>query len=429
MDATQVGPAGRDLGAVTSLHVAVVRGKDAGASAEVPAGESLSIGSAEGNDLVVSDETVSRFHLELAPTRAGIALEDLGSTNGTWLGRVRVMRCDLPAGTQVRIGATTLLIDSAQKPAKSSSSVPKLPGMVYVSEAMMDVARRVEVLARSSSSVLIQGATGAGKELLARALHEMGPRRVGPFEIVEAAALPSTLLEAELFGHERGAFTGADRARRGAFERADGGTLFLDEIGELSPTAQAVLLGVLERKIVRRVGGDKEIPVDVRIVSATHRDLREQVNAGSFRADLYFRLAAGRVVAPPLSARKEDIRPLAEHFARELTGDDGALDAETITLLEAQAWPGNIRELRAAVERVLQFGASELDEPTTRALQSTSGEIVRYRDAKAQATAAFEREYLERLIAVAANNVSEAARLAKMDRPYLIELLKKYGLR
>ncbi len=264
---------------------------------------------------------------------------------------------------------------------------------------------------------------------MARAIHFNSLRRDRPFVAVNCGAVPETLLESELFGHMRGAFTGADRARRGAFERADGGTLFLDEIGELSPTAQAVLLGVLERKIVRRVGGDKEIAVDVRIVSATHRDLREQVNAGSFRADLYFRLAAGRVVAPALSARREDIRPLAEHFARQLTGDDGALDAETLGLLETPAWPGNVRELRAAVERVLQFGASELDEPTPGAALARPGEIVRYRDAKAQATAVFEREYLERLITAAANNVSEAARLAKMDRPYLIELLKKYGLR
>ena len=236
----------------------------------------------------------------------------------------------------------------------------------------------------------------------------------------------------ELFGHEKGSFTNADRARRGAFERADGGSIFLDEIGELPIAAQSALLGVLERQRFRRVGGDHEQSVSLRILSATNRDLRTEVNRGTFRADLYYRLAAARVVIPPLRERAGDVGLLARHFARELTGLDDALDASALAALERQAWPGNVRELRAVVERVVAFGPAELGiEPAAESGEPSApdAEIVRYRDAKATAIAAFDRGYLTHLLDVSKNNVSEAARRAQMDRPYLIALLKRHGIR
>jgi transcriptional regulator with GAF, ATPase, and Fis domain len=359
----------------------------------------------------------------------------LGSTNGTYLGSVRLESAFLPRGTQLRLGNTVIVVDAAGSQLHSAATTLELPGMVFASDAMREVVRRTHALASANSPVLISGETGTGKELIARALHELGPRRAGPLVVVDCGALPSTLLEAELFGHERGAYTGAERARAGAFERADGGCIFLDEIGELPAPAQAALLGVLERKRFRRVGAERDQSVDVRVLSATNRDLRYEVNRGTFRADLYYRLAGASLWLPPLRERKEDIAPLARYFVRDLTGDPGALDEEVVAVLAARSWPGNARELRAMVERVVSFGASELgltdraDLVTANPPSSTTSETVRYRDAKAEAVAAFERNYLSALLAASSDNVSEAARRAQMDRPYLIALLKRYGLR
>jgi transcriptional regulator with GAF, ATPase, and Fis domain len=435
----------RALGTVRRLSIVVARGVDAGRLIEPEAG--ASVGTAPDNDLVLTDPTVSRYHLELEPGPDGISVRDLGSKNGSFAGAVRIREGVVPRGSQLKVGDTVLVLDSADAAAPAEAAAPELPGMVFASASMQDVARRVRMLADHMTTVLVQGETGTGKELVARGLHELGARHGGPFVIVDCASLPPTLLEAELFGHERGAFTGAERARAGAFERADSGTVFLDEVGELPFAAQASLLGVLERRRFRRVGGDREIEIDVRVVSATNRDLRQEVNRGSFRADLYFRLAGARVVLPPLRDRPEDIALLVRHFALELTGsEDLPLTEETLAALAVQHWPGNVRELRSAVERAVAFGAAELasmlDEPAARgsqAPQATQGTqpaaarseepLERYRDAKANAIAAFERTYLAKLIERSGGNASEAARQAQMDRPYLLALLRRYGLR
>jgi len=431
------------LDKVHRLSIAVARGRDAGKLVECEAGHVASVGTAADNDVVLADDAVSRYHLELAPTADGIAVRDLGSTNGTFAGNVRVRDAIVPRGSQLRVGGTVLLLDAADAPRPAVDAEPELPGMVFASEAMREVARRVRMLAAVSTSVLVQGETGAGKELVARAVHELGPRKAAAFVVVDCASIAPTLLEAELFGHEKGAFTGAVRERAGAFERANGGTVFLDEVGELPSLAQASLLGVLERKRFRRVGGDKEITVDVRVVSATNRDLRSEVNRGSFRADLYFRLAGARVVVPPLRERPEDVAILVRHFALEMTGSDALpIAPEMLAALAEQHWAGNVRELRSAVERVVAFGASELGAmlddaaPAPAATPSAAPKampddapIERYRDAKANAVAAFERSYLASVIERCEGNASEAARRAQMDRPYLLALLRRYGLR
>ena len=397
----------RSLGTVRRLSIAVARGTDAGRLIEPEAGAGASVGTAADNDLVLTDPTVSRYHLELEPGPDGISVRDLGSRNGTFAGAVRIREGIVPRGAQLKVGDTVLVLDAADAVAPAEAAAPELPGMVFASASMQDVARRVKMLADHMTTVLVQGETGTGKELVARGVHELGARKSGPFVVVDCASLPATLLEAELFGHEKGAFTGAERARAGAFERSNGGTVFLDEVGELPLVAQASLLGVLERHRFRRVGGDREIEVDVRVVSATNRDLRQEVNRGSFRADLYFRLAGARVVLPPLRERPEDIAILVRHFALELTGsEDLPLTDETLATLAVQHWPGNVRELRSAVERAVAFGAAELasmlDEPSTSpsmppsTVPSTSAPAVeppleRYRDAKASAIASFER--------------------------------------
>ncbi len=428
---------------VHRLSIAVARGHDAGKLVECEAGHVASVGTAADNDVVLADDAVSRYHLELAVVPDGIAVRDLGSTNGTFAGNVRVRDAVVPRGSQLRVGVTVLLLDAADAPRPTADAEPELPGMVFASEAMREVARRVRMLAAVSTSVLVHGETGAGKELVARAVHELGPRKAKPFVVVDCASIAPTLLEAELFGHEKGAFTGAVRDRAGAFERADGGTVFLDEVGELPAIAQASLLGVLERKRFRRVGGDQEITVDVRVVSATNRDLRSEVNRGSFRADLYFRLAGARVVVPPLRERPEDVAVLVGHFALELTGTAALpIAPELLAALAEQHWAGNVRELRSAVERVVAFGASDLgamledgvpaDMRTPSAAPKAKADdkpIERYRDAKANAVSAFEQSYLATIIERCEGNASEAARRAQMDRPYLLALLRRYGLR
>jgi DNA-binding NtrC family response regulator len=284
--------------------------------------------------------------------------------------------------------------------------------------------------------VLLVGESGTGKELIARALHTQSSRADGPFVTVDCGALSPALVASELFGHEKGAFTGAAGRHDGAFSRADGGTLFLDEIGELPTALQAALLGALERKRIRRVGGRDEIPIDVRVVSATHRDLRAEVNAGTFRLDLYYRLAVVVLQVPALRERREDVPLLVEHFLREAGVEGGVAEVvppDTMDALAAHAWPGNVRELRNFVEATLVMGEAP---PLMGAPSGPEGGdviehalVLGYKEARARVLDAFERRYCEPLLERAEGNVSRAARDARMDRTYLIKLLSKHGLK
>ncbi len=419
----------------------------------------VSVGSSPDNSIVVDDPTVSRYHLELARTSHGILVRDLGSSNGTYAGGVRLERAVVPPGTRLKIGDSVVALDDgaplASRARAAGAAGPDVPGIVGVSDAIREVQRAIASVAASTSgaSVLVQGETGTGKELVARAIHDLSPRRDRPFVVVDCGSLPPTLVASELFGHERGAFTGADKKYAGAFERADGGTVFLDEIGELPLAVQPSLLGVLERRRFRRVGGDRDVEIDVRVVSATHRDLRAEVNRGGFRADLYFRLAVARIVIPPLRERSIDIPALVAHFVQELTGSNDVsahFGPATMQALAAHRWSGNVRELRNVVEAALTMGRVHLDpgaslsvsvsrsrsslgvsKSTSRKPGAAAGVAtdLPYRDARAEALAHFEAAYLRALMDKCANNASEAARLAKMDRPYLLSLLRRHGLR
>ncbi len=424
----------RQTETVHQLSVVVARGPDAGRQVDAAPEASAQVGSASDNDLVLTDPKVSRYHLELAPSPEGISVRDLGSLNGTFVGATRVRDGVVARGAQLKIGDTLLVVDAVQA-ARPREAAPAVPGLVYASARMREVARAIERLATWTGAILVQGETGTGKEVVATGLHETGARKGAALVIVDCGALPSTLVASELFGHERGAFTGADRRVLGAFERADGGTIFLDEIGELPLAVQPALLGVLQRKKIRRVGGDRDIPVDVRVISATHRDLRAEVNHGAFREDLYYRIAGARLVVPALRERPDDIPLLALHFAREITGGSElppGFDA-AVAAFRGQPWPGNVRELRNAVERALFDGMVDADAGA--AAGSHAHEVspdeptVRYRDARAKAIAAFEESYARALMARCEGNASEAARRAGMDRPYLLSLLRKHGLR
>jgi DNA-binding NtrC family response regulator len=417
---------------VHRLRVTIESGAGAGTAISPDDGAAIAIGTSEDNALVLADPAVSRYHLELRRTANGVALVDLGSRNGTWVGGVRIERAIVPAGTRLKLGDTTIVVDDAGSTvAPPTAEVPQPPDLVGDSEAIREVARLIHRLARVDSSVLIQGETGVGKEVIARALHEASPRRTAELVVVDCGSMPATLIASILFGHEKGSFTGADQRRTGAFERAAGGTILLDEIGELPLEVQPALLGVLERRAFTRVGGAQQVSVDVRILAATHRDLRAEVNAGRFRADLYYRLAVAKILIPPLRERPEDIEPLARHFVQKLTGQDdlGPL-AGAIADLRAHPWSGNVRELRNVVEAAIVMG--ELDLGGERAVPlppRADGSIAPYRDARSAALTRFEAEYLRDLIDRTGGNASEAARVARMDRPYLLTLLRKHGLR
>ncbi len=412
-----------------SLVVEVLDGVDAGTHAT---GTEVTVGTAEGSALRLRDPAVSRFHAELRPVAGGIAVIDHGSTNGTHLGAIRIERAVVPPGTTLRVGDTNLRVGAGTPVEVELAAGEALGGVLGRSPVMRKLMAQVARAALSNVSVLVTGESGTGKELIARALHDLGPRRGGPFVTIDCGSMPATLIASELFGHERGAFTGADRAHVGAFEAADGGTLFLDEIGELQPAVQATLLGVLERRKVRRLGSRAEVAVDVRIVAATHRDLRAEVNRGGFRLDLFYRLAVVTVTLPALRERPDDIPLLVEHFLRDAGWDQpiGALiSPAAMDSLARLHFAGNVRELRNLVEAAVAMG--ELAQPSgslPRAVEAASFTTdvgLPYKEARAELLEKFEDSYLAALLARTDGNVSAAARLAQMTRSHLTELLAK----
>ena len=343
---------------IRQIVVEVVEGPDAGARHESDS-ETLGVGSAETNDLVLSDPTVSRYHLELRRGDDGILVIDNGSTNGTVYEAARIERATLKPGSVLALGNTRVRVDDGTRITLALHEADELAGLHGRTQVMRRLMARIHKAAKASTPVLVIGESGTGKELVARAIHEESSRAEGPFVTVDCGALSPALVASELFGHEKGAFTGADAQHLGAFERADGGTLFLDEVGELGADLQPALLGVLERGRFRRVGGRKEVSVDVRVVAATHRDLRAEVNEGSFRLDLYYRLAVVVLSVPPLRERIEDVPVLVEHFLRE-SGHDGPTEAvfspDATAALCRHRWPGNVRELRNVVEATVAMG-------------------------------------------------------------------------
>ncbi len=420
----------------------------------------ISVGAMEDNDLVLNDETVSRYHAKVFVEDDQYVLKDLDSTNGTFINRVRVKEGFLKPGCVVGFGKTDVKFQALdERVPLEPSSREAFGDLVGKSLRMREVFGIMEKIAPTDTTVIIEGETGTGKEVVARVIHACSPRVKMPFTVFDCGAVPENLIESELFGHEKGSFTGAIMSRQGLFEMAEGGTIFLDEIGELSLDLQPKLLRALERREVRRVGSNKPITVDVRVIAATHRNLEEMVRTGRFREDLFYRLSVVRIYLPPLRERKEDIPLLVKHFLRagaynrdsEGKPKIKGVSREALDALVAYHWPGNVRELLNVIERACSFAEQEYIQPedlpdhisglgtiTRRAAPDVTTVDVRrhtsasgdksFKDAKEEWIQNFEREYILDLLRRHDGNISHAAKEADIDRKYFRKLMKKYDI-
>jgi DNA-binding NtrC family response regulator len=458
---------------VRRCRVNVLSGPDKGLVRELES-SCIRVGARQGNEVQLSDSGVSGLHFEITLDDRGYRLKDLDSTNGTFVSGLRVNDIYIKPETVIQVGATQMrfqpLSESVEVELANEAS---FGGMVGESVKMRELFARLEKIAPSDATVLITGETGVGKELVAEAMHELSPRKDGNFVVLDCGSIPQNLIESELFGHERGSFTGATSAHAGVFERAHKGVVFLDEIGELPLEMQPKLLRVLERKEVRRIGGSKTINVDIRVVAATNRDLGVEVNRGRFREDLFYRLAVARVHVPPLRDRREDIPSLIKHFLEIIPGATAtALSEETISLMQRHDWPGNVRELRNVIERAVLLSESPLTKTALRGVggrssgtsdatsksQLGTSEFVAKPEASADvgnASAAansenrmeivvdtstpfkllkqeliseFERRYITQLLDEHDHNISSAARAAGIDRMSIHKMLNRLGL-
>jgi transcriptional regulator with PAS, ATPase and Fis domain len=424
---------------VLSVELVVVDGPARGARRRVEGGVAR-VGSSEASTLRLDDRAVSRLHCELTVRADGVALRDLGSTNGTFVDGVRVRDADIPVGAVVRCGGSAFRVEAGEEPSFIAISDKTSFGeLVGGSLEMRQVYAVLERVAETDSTLLVQGETGTGKDVVARSVHSASRRRAGPFVPVDCGAIPETLFESELFGHVRGAFTGALSSRAGAFEEANGGTLFLDEIGEMPLAMQAKLLRAIESRRIRRLGATKETVIDVRIVCATNRKLARMVNEGTFREDLYYRLAVVEVALPPLRARREDIPVLAQHLYTKLTGKTEPLAPELLDGFRARPWPGNVRELRNALERAVTLGrtrpanATQEKAPATSVLPPGIETIVPLhlplKDARHAWTSEFESIYVRAMLKKTGGNLTRAAELAGVSRRFLQRLVARLGIR
>jgi len=454
----------------------VVSGADQGKELEV-AKPRVTGGRSIISDLVVQDKAVSGTHFEVSARDDGYRLRDLNSRNGIFVGELRVREVYLRPNTVFRIGHTNIQFQSLTDVVEIElSKKDRFDMMLGTSPAMREIFAHLEKVAPSDLTCLITGETGTGKEMVARALHNASSRKSKPFVVLDCGSIPRELIESTLFGHEKGSFTGAVNQHVGCFEQATGGTIFLDEIGELDITLQPKLLRVLEQREIKRVGGDKTIKVDVRVLAATNRDLREEVNKGTFREDLYFRLSVVHVELPPMRERREDIPSLANHFLREVASRRGmtmSWSQDAMAALVSHAWPGNVREMRNVVERAaalsdgpvmtradLVFGremgpsvivSHDLAQAGTHAAQRAAAQLsgvdlppqsgpaifdqallkagYGFKQAKQTVVDAFEVAYLQALMIRNDGNITRSAQEAGLTRYHLRELLKRHHLK
>jgi len=450
--------------------------------------EEVRIGSMDDNDVVISDDTVSRYHCRIAQEDTGYVLVDQRSTNGTFINKVRVREAFLKPGSIVSVGQSQLRFNAREEEVQIvPSRSDRCAGLIGGNARMREIYSIIEKIAPTATTVVIDGETGTGKEVVAQAIHSLSPRSRNDLVVFDCGAVPPNLIESELFGHEKGSFTGAMMTRQGLFEQADGGTLFLDELGELPLDLQPKLLRALEQREVRRVGSTKAAKVDVRIIAATNRNLEDEVRAGRFRQDLFYRLSVVRLHLPALRERADDIPLLVAHFLENGSYNKlpngnqrvHAIASDAMTALQTYPWPGNVRELVNVIERAVSFcssGQLELSDlpdyvrnakasqaqirretvtggqrrapshggasatganpvvpmnpnaPTPTPPEELLAEGVTFKDAKERWVAAFERDYILQLLRRNNGNISHAARAADIDRKYFRKLMKKYDI-
>jgi DNA-binding NtrC family response regulator len=443
--------------------------------------DEITVGAMEENDVVLRDDTVSRYHCKIVQEDNGYVLVDLRSTNGTFINKVRIREAYLKPGCTIAVGQQQLKFNARDEQVQIvPSEADRCGDLIGRNARMREIYAIIEKIAPTNTTVVIEGETGTGKEVVAQSIHQMSARSRGPLIIFDCGAVPPNLIESELFGHEKGSFTGAVMTRQGLFELADSGSLFLDELGELPIDLQPKLLRALEQREVRRVGSSKPLKVDVRIIAATNRNLEVEVREGRFRQDLFYRLSVVRLLLPALRERPDDIPLLIAHFLKSQKynrGTDGQARVKAISPIAMQAlanydWPGNVRELVNVVERAVSFCDSEIIEPedlpdhVREARPRTPRPIVRagqgihpggsvaghdertpvpamqaprppsdllggdvtFKDAKERWVSSFERDYIISLLRRHGGNISHAAREADIDRKYFRKLMKKYEI-
>jgi transcriptional regulator with PAS, ATPase and Fis domain len=423
---------------ILSVELCVVEGPDRGARVRIDRGTAR-IGTAAGNDLRLRDPTVSRIHCEIGMAKKTIRVRDTGSTNGTWVEGVRIYDAELSAGAILHLGNTAVRIEVGGAPVfLELSNRVELGELVGSSVEMRRVYAILERTAPTDSTILLQGETGTGKDVVARTIHALSPRAQGPFVPIDCGAVPDNLIESELFGHVKGAFSGAVSNRIGVFEEAHGGTLFLDEVGEMPLSMQSKLLRAIESRKIRPVGSNVERAIDVRIIAATNRGLSLAVNDGRFREDLYYRLAVVEVTLPSLRSRRSDIRSLAERFFDKLGPKGERPSPDFLDSLEDRPWPGNVRELRNTVERAISLGYASAspaarskapDVPNAKELESIVPLHLPLKDARQVWVERFESVYLVSMLRATGGNVTRAAERAGVSRRFLQRLAQRLGIK
>jgi DNA-binding NtrC family response regulator len=477
---TKVSYLDRERDRVTTLHLrrCILQSVDDPSQEWTFDKDEIRIGSMEDNDVVLGDDTVSRYHCKITQDDNSYILFDQRSTNGTFINKVRIREAFLKPGAIVSVGQSQLRFNAREEEVQIvPSRSDRCAGLIGGNARMREIYSIIEKIAPTATTVVIDGETGTGKEVVAQAIHSLSPRAKNDLVVFDCGAVPPNLIESELFGHEKGSFTGAVMTRQGLFEQADGGTLFLDELGELPLDLQPKLLRALEQREVRRVGSAKASKVDVRIIAATNRNLEDEVRAGRFRQDLFYRLSVVRLHLPSLHDRADDVPLLVQHFL-EVGAFNRKPNAPTVrgaardalVALQAYPWPGNVRELVNVVERAVSFCDGDLIElsdlpdyirnakapprepPPPRRQTTVTGttpvptvsmnpnapapappeellaEGVTFKDAKERWVASFERDYILQLLRRNTGNISHAARAADIDRKYFRKLMKKYDI-